>query len=144
MVEQVLVAGTARGRVLVLDEPLSFWGGLDPATGRVTDKRHPQAGMTISGQILGMETGRGSSSSGNILAEAIRRGTAPAAIVMLEPDEILVIGALVAHELYGTTMPIILVDEAVFRSLRSGDQASVDSDGRLSIDGADTDAFDDR
>ena len=144
MVEQVLVAGTARGRVLVLDEPLSFWGGLDPATGRVTDKRHPQVGMTISGQILGMETGRGSSSSGNILAEAIRRGTAPAAIVMLEPDEILVIGALVAHELYGTTMPIILVDEAVFRSLRSGDQASVDSDGRLSIDGADTDAFDDR
>lgn len=144
MVEQVLVAGPARGRVLVLDEPLSFWGGLDPATGLVIDKRHPQVGKTISGRILGMETGRGSSSSGNILAEAIRRGTAPAAIVMLEPDEILVIGALVAHELYGTTMPIILVDEAAFRSLRSGDQASVDSDGRLSIDGADTDALGDR
>ncbi len=133
MAEQVLVAGTAIGRVLVLDEALSFWGGLDPATGRVTDMRHPQAGKTISGRILGMETGRGSSSSSNILAEAIRRGTAPAAIVLREVDEILVIGALVADELYGTTIPIIVVDETAFEDLRNGTRASIDSTGRLSI-----------
>ena len=133
MAEQVLVAGTANGCVLVLDEPLSFWGGLDPSTGRVTDKRHPQAGETISGVILAMETGRGSSSSSNGLAEAIRRGTAPAAIVLLEPDEILVIGALVAEELYGTTVPIVVVDETTFRSLRNGTDASIDSSGHLSV-----------
>ena len=144
MAERVLVAGTASGPVLVLDEPISFWGGFDPATGLVIDRRHPQEGTSISGTILVMEAGRGSSSASNGLAEAIRRGTAPAAIVMLEPDEILVIGALVAHELYGTTMPMILVAEATFRIRRSGAQASVDSDGRLSIDGADPDVLGDR
>ena len=133
MAERVLVAGTASGPVLVLDEPISFWGGFDPATGLVIDRRHPQEGTSISGTILVMETGRGSSSGSNGLAEAIRRGTAPAAIVMLEPDEILVIGALVATELYDITVPIVVVDETTFRSLRSGSQASLDSSGRLSV-----------
>ena len=133
MAERVLVAGTASGPVLVLDEPISFWGGFDPATGLVIDRRHPQEGTSISGTILVMEAGRGSSSASNGLAEAIRRGTAPAAIVMLEPDEILVIGALVAGELYDLTVPIVVVDETTFRSLRSGSQASLDSSGRLTV-----------
>jgi hypothetical protein len=133
MAERVLVAGTASGPVLVLDEPISFWGGFDPATGLVIDRRHPQEGTSISGTILVMEAGRGSSSASNGLAEAIRRGTAPAAIVMLEPDEILVIGALVASELYDLTVPIVVVDETTFRSLRSGSQASLDSSGRLTV-----------
>ncbi|MGH8873733.1 MAG: hypothetical protein ACRDVM_00550 [Acidimicrobiia bacterium] len=42
-----LVAGAARGRLLVLHEPLSFWGGLDPATGRIVDRRHPQSGVMV-------------------------------------------------------------------------------------------------
>ena len=133
MAERVLVAGTASGPVLVLDEPISFWGGFDPANGLVIDRRHPQEGTSISGTILVMEAGRGSSSASNGLAEAIRRGTAPAAIVMLEPDEILVIGALVAGELYDLTVPIVVVDETTFRSLRSGSQASLDSSGRLTV-----------
>ena len=133
MAERVLIAGAATGPVLVLDEPISFWGGLDPSTGVVIDRRHPQEGTSISGTILVMETGRGSSSGSNGFAEAIRRGTAPAAIVMLEPDEILVIGALVASELYDLTVPIVVVDETTFRGLRSGSQASLDSSGRLTV-----------
>jgi predicted aconitase with swiveling domain len=72
----------------VLEAPLSLWGGLDPHSGRLCDHHHPQLGATIAGHILVMPSGRGSSSSSSVLAEAIRLGTAPAAILLAEPDEI--------------------------------------------------------
>src|SRR5579884_3369708 len=96
---RALVEGTARGRAFRLTEPLSFWGGVDPTTGKIIDTHHPQQGAAISGSILLMPSGRGSSSSSSVLAESIRRGTAPIGIVLLHPDEILLIGALAAAEL---------------------------------------------
>ena len=65
---------TPSGLALVLDEPLSFWGGLDPATGALIDTHHPQRGATVAGRVLVMPSGRGSSSSSYVLAEAIRAG----------------------------------------------------------------------
>jgi uncharacterized protein len=105
---RALVAGTAEGRPLLLDEPLSFWGGVDPASGDIIDARHPQHGANVAGRILVMPSGRGSSSSSSVLAEAIRAGTAPAAIVLGEADPILALGAIVARELYGLTIPIVV------------------------------------
>jgi predicted aconitase with swiveling domain len=106
---RTLVAGEAEGEALVLDEPLSFWGGVDPATGEIVDVHHPQRGANVGGRVLFMPAGRGSSSSSSVLAEAIRAGTAPAAIVLAEPDPILALGAIVARELYGVAMPIVVV-----------------------------------
>ena len=103
---RVLVGGSARGRALILSEPLSFWGGVDPRTGRVIDRRHPQAGAQLSGRVVVMPSGRGSSSSSSVLAECIRLGTAPSALLLHEPDPILVVGAIVARELYGRTIPV--------------------------------------
>ena len=45
---RTLVAGTAEGPALVLDEPLSLWGGLDPVTGEIVDVRHPQRGANVA------------------------------------------------------------------------------------------------
>lgn len=104
-----LVPGRARGAVFVLDEPLSFWGGLDAATGRIIDRWHPRHGESVSGRILLMRAGRGSSSGSSVLAEAIRRGTAPTGIVMLERDAIVAVGALVALELYGAACPVVVI-----------------------------------
>ncbi|MGH2634953.1 MAG: aconitase X swivel domain-containing protein [Actinomycetota bacterium] len=108
---RTLVAGSAEGEPLVLAEPLSFWGGVDPATGDVIDGHHPQAGVNVTGRVLVMPGGRGSSSSSSSLAEAIRAGTAPAAIVLLEADPILALGAIVARELYGRTIPIVVAPD---------------------------------
>src|ERR1700712_911668 len=77
-----LLPGAASGPVLRLDEPLSFWGGLDSATGTIIDRLHPQRGECVSGRILMMPTGRGSSSGSATLAEALRLGNGPAAILM--------------------------------------------------------------
>ncbi|MBK5268977.1 MAG: DUF126 domain-containing protein [Acidimicrobiia bacterium] len=107
-----LVAGTASAVTLVLDEPLSFWGGVDPASGMIIDQAHPQAGLTITGYIMVMPTGRGSSSSSSVLAECIRAGTGPAGIVLGEADPILALGALVAAELYPDRIcPVAVADD---------------------------------
>jgi predicted aconitase with swiveling domain len=121
---RTLVPGAARGAALVLDEPLSFWGGVDPATGDVIDVRHPQRGANVAGRVLMMPSGRGSSSSSSVLAECIRAGTAPAAIVLAQRDAILVLGAIVARELYGRTTPIVL---AAKLGIRTGTDVAVDA-----------------
>ncbi|MHB1326572.1 MAG: aconitase X swivel domain-containing protein [Gemmatimonadales bacterium] len=106
---EVLVAGQAEGRLLVLAEPLSFWGGVHEATGVITDTHHPQHGLPIAGTVLVMPSGRGSSSSSSVLAELIRAGAGPAAIVLGERDPIIALGALVAEALYRKTVPIVVL-----------------------------------
>lgn len=114
---RVYVRGEAEGPALVLWRPLSFWGGVDAETGSIIEPAHPQCGACITGTILVMPAGRGSSSSSSVLAECIRRRTAPAGIVLANPDPILVVGSLVAQSLYGRTCPIVV---APIESIRSG------------------------
>jgi predicted aconitase with swiveling domain len=115
------------GRALVLVEPLSLWGGMDPATGELIDAHHPQRGATLTGRVLVMASGRGSSSSASVLAEAVRAGTAPAAIVLGEPDLILAIGAAVAEELYGRTVPVVVASASELAAIRDGDEVRIGS-----------------
>jgi len=74
-----------------------------------------------------MPFGRGSSSSSTVLAEAIRLGTAPAAIVLLEPDPILALGAIVAKELYGRALPIVVEPPDDYRRIHTSDTVTVDA-----------------
>lgn len=129
---QPLLAARAVGRALVLYEPLSFWGGVDPSTGVIIDRRHPQLGRTITDRILLMPSGRGSSSSSTVLAEALRLGAGPAGIVLRHPDPILVLGAIVARELYGIEMPVILSGEA-FGAVRDGNLVEMEPSGQIHI-----------
>ena len=123
---RTLVAGTAQGVSRVLSSALSFWGGVDPSTGEVIDVRHPQRGANVAGRVLVMPSGRGSSSSSSVLAECVRAGTAPAAIVLAEPDPILALGAIVARELYGRALPIVAAADL---DVRTGDQVTVRAAG---------------
>ncbi|MGZ8513126.1 MAG: aconitase X swivel domain-containing protein [Candidatus Limnocylindria bacterium] len=120
-----------RGRALVLEEPLSLWGGMDPATGELIDAYHPQRGAVLAGRVLVMASGRGSSSSASVLAEAVRAGVAPAAILLAEPDLILAIGSTVAEELYGRTVPILVVPAARLAEIADGAQVLIGEDGAI-------------
>jgi uncharacterized protein len=122
---RALVAGEAAGPALVLEAPLSLWGGMDPRSGRLSDHHHPQLGATVSGRVLVMPSGRGSSSSSSVLAEAIRLGTAPLAILLAEADAILVLGALVAEYLYGRTCPVVVLPDGARGTIATGDQVAV-------------------
>jgi len=130
---RALLAGEAAGSALVLEAPLSLWGGMDPRTGRICDHHHPQLGETMTGKILVMSSGRGSSSSSSVLAEAIPLGTAPLAILLAEPDEILVLGALVADYLYERTCPVLVLPERAGGAIATGDQVTVSGDGTVTV-----------
>jgi uncharacterized protein len=124
---RTLVPGAAAGVSLVLPEPLSFWGGMDPATGTLTDRHHPRHGERLAGRVLVMPTGRGSSSASSVLAEAIRAGTAPAAVVLREPDPIVALGAIVAAELYGRACPVVVLDPEAYDRVPEGARVRVDA-----------------
>lgn len=111
---EVLHAGRGEGEVLALDAPLSFWGGVHESEGTVIDVHHPQHGATLAGRVLVMPSGRGSSSSSSVLAELIRNGHGPAAILLREADPIVALGALVAAELYGRQVPVLQLDDAEY------------------------------
>ena len=120
---RTLVTGEATGAALLLAEPLSFWGGMDVATGQIIDQHHPQVGICLTGHVILMPAGRGSSSSSSVLAEAIYAGTAPAAIVLNEPDVIVALGAMVAQELYDLACPIVVVTD--FAGITQGSCLSI-------------------
>ena len=128
-----VVPGAASGTVLKLGEPLSLWGGLEPTTGEITDRRHPQSGQIVSGRVLVMPSGRGSSSASSILLEAVRLNTAPAAIITAEVDGILALGAVVAHELYASAPPLLVVTADDYARLADGQQIKINADGHVSI-----------
>jgi len=127
---EALAPGAARGMTLVLDEPISFWGGVDETTGRVTDTHHPQSGASVVGAILVVRCGRGSSSSSSVLAECLRNGIGPAAIVLAEPDPILALGALVASELYGTEIPVVVLPADAYAACARAREVTVEVDHR--------------
>ena len=123
---RVLVAEAA-GTVLRLAAPISFWGGVDPADGRITDPRHPDHGTSIAGRVLVLPTTIGSSSSSAILLELLAAGRGPAALILGQPDAILVLGVLVAGEMGYGTIPVLEGATA----LATGGQAAITADGRV-------------
>jgi len=126
------VPGESVGQVLNLERPLSFWGGVDPETGRVTDVHHPQHGVVVTGRVLVMPTGRGSSSSSSVLLECVRAGTAPAALLVHHVDPILPVGAAVAIELYGRGPAVVRIDAG--ERLPDGAIARLTTSGVVTVD----------
>lgn len=106
-----VVTGEGTGSALVLCAPLSFWGGLDSQTGTIIEHGHADRGQSVAGKVLFMSRAKGSSSSSSVLAEAIRNGTGPTAIVMQTDDLIVGLGCIIASELYGVHVPIIRLSE---------------------------------
>ena len=96
---QTLFPGAASGPLLILSAPLSFWGGVDPETGRIIDPGHPQTGVSLTGKVVAIPRLIGSSSSSSVMLELIRAAHAPAALLLGVPDAILVVGCLAGREL---------------------------------------------
>ncbi|MEZ5332462.1 MAG: DUF126 domain-containing protein [Thermoanaerobaculia bacterium] len=132
--DRVLVDGEAVGELVVLTAPLSLWGGLDAADGTVIDPRHPQHGARLGGRIVALPVGRGSSSASSILLESVRLGTAPSALLTLELDPILALGAVVARELYGRWPVVAVLGAEAYGRLAVGSSARIERGGRILVD----------
>ncbi len=128
---RLLTSGRAEGPVLSLDEPLSFWGAFEPRTGVILDVHHPQRGACVKDMVLVMTETRGSGSAPGAIAEAIRLGTAPAAIILAEPDINLAVGAEVAATLYGRGCVIACVTVEELEALRVAARIAIAEDGAV-------------
>jgi predicted aconitase with swiveling domain len=128
---EVLLPGPDTAAIgLALTAPISFWGGVDPKSGLVADPRHPESGQLISGKVLLVPETVGSSSAAAILLELVHGNRAPAAIVLHEPDAILLLGLIVATEM-GYETPIALrLDRHQF-ALLHGRTLEVSKDGLI-------------
>ncbi|MEJ2122231.1 MAG: DUF126 domain-containing protein, partial [Alphaproteobacteria bacterium] len=79
---RILIPGAAEGPLLRLRAPISFWGGVDPKSGRLADPRHPDHGASVAGTVLAVPETIGSSSSSAVMLELMRGGAAPAALLL--------------------------------------------------------------
>lgn len=132
---EVIIPGEAEGFVLVSAEPLSFWGGYDYKTGTIIDQRHPLAGQCAAGRVLGVPFTRGSSTTTAVLLEAVRAGTAPAAILTTGIDSFFALASIVADVLYGQPIPLIALAEDDFSRLVTGEWIRIEGQGRRLVCG---------
>ncbi|WP_326699058.1 DUF126 domain-containing protein [Streptomyces sp. NBC_01754] len=118
--------GSAAGEALVCTEPISGWGGIDPATGTIVETRHPQHGAGFAGKILVIPGAKGSSGWSGQFHLAMLNGTAPAAIVFDRLNTKLALGLVVLRT------PAVTGGETAFTGvIRTGDQVHVDADNGL-------------
>ena len=112
-----ILPGSASATVIATQEALSFWGGVDPATGRVIDVHHPLHGVSLTGSICFMPSSRGSCTGSGVLLDLLLSGRAPAALVFSEPEDVLTLGALIAAEMFGKLLPVLrLTPDAGFNA----------------------------
>ena len=120
MKSQVLFGARAEGEVMVLDDWLSFGGGLDPETGKISDQSHPQVGCSITNKILVLPGVRGSAGSPSTLAESLRLRTGPGAVILGEAETSSLAAAFVAEELYQIRIPVLVLSTTDYGAMRSG------------------------
>ena len=114
----VLLPGIAvEATAMALTAPISFWGGVNPKTAEIADVRHPEYGQRINGRVLLIPATIGSSSAAAILLELVHAGLAPAAVVLHEPDAILLLGLIVAREMGYPTPMALRLDAREFAAL---------------------------
>jgi predicted aconitase/predicted aconitase with swiveling domain len=123
-----VLEGSASGPVVASSEALSFWGGVDPATGNVIDVHHPLHGTCLTGSILMMPTSRGSCTGSGVLLDLILGDRAPAALVFSEAEDVLTLGALIAAEMFGRSLPVVRLAPDVFAALSRAVAARIDAD----------------
>jgi predicted aconitase with swiveling domain len=114
--------GIVKAQAVVSRNPFGFWQGIDPKSGKVIDKRHDLVGQSLKGKIFIFPYGRGSTGTPGIFLEAVRNHAAPAAIINLKSEPMIVVCSLLAEEFYKVSIPIIdNLDKNPFEVIHTGD-----------------------
>ena len=120
-------AGRFEGEVVVSARPFGFWQGLDPSTGIVIDKRHDLCGTAVKGKAFVFPYGRGSTGTPGIFLEAVRNGCAPAAIVNVASEPMIIMCALLAEAFFKVSIPIVDgFPQEPHTFLETGDRVRID------------------
>src|SRR4030042_6697698 len=116
---RIIVEGKCRGEALVSTKPVSFLGGIDPADGKIIEKKHDLCGLCIKDKILCFPHGHGSTVGSYVLYSLAKKGLAPKAIVNQTADPVVVVGAIIAN--------VPMVDQVDIKKIKTGDTVEVDA-----------------
>ncbi len=89
--------GKVEGISLVTSQAISFFGGVDPESGIVVERGHELEGQCISGKILAVPTGKGSTVGSYTLYRLKHKGRAPLAILNIQCETIIAVGCIIAE-----------------------------------------------
>jgi len=128
LIARCIVSGVAEGEVVASSQAISFWGGVDPATGLINDPRHELFGQSIAGKVIAFPVGKGSSTGSLMILELARINKAPAAMINIKTEPILATGPIVCKHFYGKEIPVVTLEKSSFDLLKSGQYAKVDAD----------------
>jgi predicted aconitase with swiveling domain len=118
--------GHAQGEVIVTKDSISFLGGVDPKTGVIIDSQHELYGKKISGKILVIPSGKGSTVGSYVIFQMAKNKTAPSAIISLKAEPIIATGAIMAE------IPMVDQPDAdILNILKEGDIVEVDADSGI-------------
>ncbi len=118
-----IAKGKAVGEVLITKEPFSFLGGVDPATGIIIEKGHELEGKSLTGKVMIFPYGKGSTVGSYVLLDLAKNKKAPAAIINIEAEPIIVVGAIISK------IPMVdKPEQDVFKLLKNGMKIEVDGE----------------
>jgi len=108
--------GCAKGEVMLSRDPISFLGSVDPKTGIIIEGNHVLAGKSIKGKVLIFPHGKGSTVGSYVMYQLKKNGAAPAAIINLETEPIVAVGAIISE------IPLIdMLEKSPYEVLNNGD-----------------------
>ncbi len=130
---RIISRGMAKGEAIVSRRKFSFLGDVDIDTGVVIAEDSDVHGESIAGKVFVFPTGRGSTVGTYVLLRMKKRGTAPKAIINIETEPIIAVGAVIAE--------IPLVDRLEMNPLemiKTGDIVMVNAiEGWVEVHGGD-------
>lgn len=124
------LAGSAKGELLFSHDSFSFWGGVDVENGVIKDKRHGNFQQSMTKKIFAFPFGKGSSGAGTTIMEMARLDTAPAAIINVYTDPVILTGPLIATHFYEKPIPVVNLSEENYKKLEGAREVEL-------VDGAD-------
>ncbi|WP_226553839.1 cis-3-hydroxy-L-proline dehydratase [Celeribacter naphthalenivorans] len=130
----VIVAAEVSGPLLLCEEGLSVWGGVDPATGEIIDAHHPQHGQFLTGKIVMMPTSRGSCTGSGVLLGLAFAQNAPHALIFRENEDILTLGALVATKLFDRPIAVLQLSASEYDRLSEEPEVTIREDALIAGD----------
>ena len=110
------------GEALVTTQRISFWGGVDPREGIITERRHELRGKSFKNKILVFPSGKGSSGWSGIFVASCLFGNCPQGIINTEIDPLVVSAVITAD------VTMVLISESDFRKIRTGDKLIIEPD----------------
>ena len=118
--------GTAKAEAIVTKDAISFYGGVDPDTGKIVEVGHELEGQSITGKILVFPTGKGSTVGSYTMYRMKKNNMAPVAIINKEIDTIIAVGCIISE--------IPCVDKIDINNIKTGQQIIVNgSEGIVEV-----------